>query len=284
MSEITAAAPAAPAERLQAAARALATANAGASRLVALLVDPEVDVERVLAELDRDPALAARVLKVANSPFYGRAGQVGTVRHAVAMLGLTAVRSIAAAGCLDRLMPARSGPAFGADRFRRHSLAVALTARELARQLLPGLEAEAYMAGLLHDVGVLVLLRAAPEATARFDAQAAAGDGLQAERDALGATHEDAGRLLAQAWQMPPWLVDSLAGHHAARAHSATPGGEPLAALPALLGLADSLACRAGLGLWPADEAAAEVPAALDAAALQTWVDALPGLVDQLEG
>ncbi len=284
MTEALAPPPAATAERLQAAARALATANAGASRLVALLVDPDVDVERVLAELDRDPALAARVLKVANSPFYGRAGQVGTVRHAVALLGLTAVRSIAAAGCLDRLVPARGGPAFRAERFRRHSLAVAVAARELARLLHPDVAAEAYMAGLLHDVGVLVLLRAAPEATARFDAQAGPDDGLQAERDALGATHEDAGRLLAQAWQMPPWLVAALAGHHAARQHAPAEGDAPLAALPALLGLADALACRAGLGLWPADEADAVPPPALAAEALQALVDGLPAQVDLLEG
>lgn len=75
MSETTAPASDSITPRLQAAARALATANAGASTLMGLLVDPDVDLDLVLAELDRDPALAARVLKVANSPFYGRAGR-----------------------------------------------------------------------------------------------------------------------------------------------------------------------------------------------------------------
>lgn len=283
MSEATALAPESILPRLQAAARALATANAGASALMGLLVDPDVDLDLVLAELDRDPALAARVLKVANSPFYGRAGQIGTVRHAVALLGLTAVRSIAAAGCLDRLTPARGGPAFDGRRFRRHSLAVALATRALARHQGLPIEAEAYMAGLLHDVGVLVLMRAMPEATSRFDRAAAPPEGLDAEYAQLGATHVQAGQLLAEAWQLPGWLVQALAQHHAPAAPARD--ASPHAALPTLLALADTLAVRCGLGLWPSDGTAGDgaLPPGLAPEAVTAVQSGLAAEVDALD-
>lgn len=206
------------------------------------------------------------------------------MRHAVALLGLTAVRSIAAAGCLDRLAPARGGPAFDARRFRRHSLAVALATRALARHVGLPIEAEAYMAGLLHDVGVLVLMRAVPESTSRFDSAAAPQDGLDAERERIGATHVQAGQLLAEAWQLPGWLVQALAQHHDAPTPADT-SGAPHAALPALLVLADTLAVRCGLGLWPSDAngGQASPPSGLEPEAVAAVEARLAAEVDALD-
>ena len=259
-------APGAPTEAaLQAAARTLGTGGAGATRLLALLYDPEVDVEPVLACLTREPALAARVLKVANSPFYRQSGHVGTLQRAVQVLGLTAIRGIAAAGCLDRLAPPRAGSAFEPERFRLHSLAVGCAAQRLSQTARLGMDNEAFMAGLLHDIGILLLAKAAPAALAHFvplgppesvgaadaatpaptwDPQAA----LSHEAAQLGADHEACATLLVQAWQLPGWLALALAGHHSHRASDADTG---LQALPGLLAVADHAAHAAGLGLWP---------------------------------
>ena len=269
--------------QLQAAARALGTGSGGATQLLALLYDPEVAIERVLASLKAEPALAARVLKVANSPFYRLSGSVGTLDRAVALLGLTAIRGIAAAGCLDKLTPSRSGGAFDPERFRLHSLAVGCAAQQLSRAAGAGVDGEAFMAGLLHDIGILLLVKAAPEAMARYVPAGTtdAAEALAQEQAALGATHEACATVLAEAWQLPDWLRAAAATHHTAGDHATTTQG--LQALPALLALANHLAHRAGMGLWPicgmAPPADAAPSLGLDEAQLDALALALPDAV-----
>jgi HD-like signal output (HDOD) protein len=272
--------------QLQAAARALGTGSGGATQLLALLYDPEVAIERVLSSLKAEPALAARVLKVANSPFYRLSGSVGTLDRAVALLGLTAIRGIAAAGCLDRLTPTRSGAAFDPERFRLHSLAVACAAQQLSRAAGAGIEGEAFMAGLLHDIGILLLVKASPAAMAHYAPADTAdpADALAHEQAELGATHEACATVLAQAWQLPDWLQQAVACHHTGDAAAA--GELPLRglqALPTILMLANHLAHRTGMGLWPicgmAPPDSAAPALGLDAARLDALALALPDAV-----
>ena len=224
--------------------------SAGAPRLLALLCDPEVDVDDVLDALRSEPALTARVLKVANSPYYSQRGHVGTLDRAVQVLGLGSIRGIAAAACLDRAMPARAGQAFEPQRFRQHSLAVAIAAQQLSKALRAGLDSEAFMAGLLHDIGILVLAQADAPAMAGFQPpeQVPVADALLSERSHFGADHAEAANRLVQAWSLPDWLLAPLTAHHAPVAVAV---GVGLAVLPALISLADHLADRAGFGLWP---------------------------------
>ena len=238
-------------QELQAAAKALGTAGgAGASRLLALLYDPDVAIERVLSCLNGEPALAARVLKVANSPYYRLSGSVGTVERAVKLLGLSAIRGIAAAGCLDRLAPPRMGQAYDPEAFRRHSLAVAAAAQQFSRAAGAGVDSEAFMAGLLHDIGMLMLVKLDPAAMSTWspatglDSTAA----VAAERAHFGCTHEQAANTLVQAWSLPAWLAQALADHHNPSAQGPV---TDLAALPCILRLADHAASRAEFGLWP---------------------------------
>jgi HD-like signal output (HDOD) protein len=170
----------------------------------------------------------------------------------MALLGLTAIRGIAAAGCLDRMTPPRTGSAFDPEQFRRHSLAVGCAAQQLSRAAGLNVDAEAFMAGLLHDIGVLLLVKAAPEAMARFvpaEAESVA-QALAHEHAEIGATHEAGATVLAQTWQLPDWLQGAVATHHTVQPEAQV---EPfgLHAMPALLAVADLAAHRAGLGLWP---------------------------------
>lgn len=271
---------------LKAAARALGASGGGtgAARLLALLCDPAVETEAVRSSLRSEPALSARVLKVANSPFYRQAGQVGTVDRAVQLLGLSAIRGIAAAGCLDRATPPRAGQAFDPKRFRRHSLAVACAAQQLARAAGAGVDSEAFIAGLLHDIGVLLLTKAAPAAMASFapSADESADGALEAERRHFGADHAASAGVLVEAWGLPVWLHDTLAAHHAPNGSE----GRGVAALPALLHLADVLAVRAGFPLWPATEAMPEPPATLPPGLtvpdLEAIVEGLPDAVSAI--
>lgn len=274
---------------LKAAARALGASGggAGAAQLLALLCDPEVETEAVRASLRSEPALSARVLKVANSPFYHQAGLVGTVDRAVQLLGLSAIRGIAAAGCLDRATPSRSGQAFDPDRFRLHSLAVACAAQELSRAAGAGIDGEAFIAGLLHDIGVLLQVKAAPAAMATFapPVVASAADGLAAERAHFGADHAACAGVLVEAWGLPHWLHAALTLHHTPAQGAPAEG---LSGLPVLLQLADRLACRAGYPLWPLCEPTEvhefELPAGLSAPGLDRIVEALPAAVAGVSG
>lgn len=247
-----------------AALRALGASAGGqtAARLLALLYDPNVDADRIVACLRGEPVLAARVLKVANSPYYGQSGRVGSLERAIQILGMKSIRGIAAAGALDRITPGSAGRAFDAQQFRRHSGAVACAAQALARRCQPDLEGEAFMAGLLHDIGVLLLVKADPQVMARFepDPQADEATAQAAERAHFGLTHEAAGVIVAEHWAMPAWLKQVLGHHHAvslAREDDAGSPTDPAAArLVALLSLANGLAGRAGFGLWPRGAAA----------------------------
>lgn len=232
--------------------RALGSAAGGASaaRLLGLLYDPDVDPDRILTCLHSEPALAARVLKVANSPYYGQSGRVGSVQRAVQLLGFKAIRGIAAAGALDRLTPGKSGQAFDPVQFRRHSGAVACVAQALSARLGCGIDGEAFMAGLLHDIGVLLLVKTDGAAMASHATNDLQDEAMarRAERQHFGMTHEEAGAIMVRSWALPEWLAQALALHHDVLPPPTARQG--IATLPALLQLADRLASGAGYGMW----------------------------------
>lgn len=269
--------------QLKTAARALGASGggAGAAQLLALLCDPEVETDRVLACLRGDPALAARVLRVANSPFYHQAGQVGTVERAVHLLGLAAIRGIAAAGCIDRAAPPRAGQAFDPAVFRQHSMAVACAAQHMARRSGLANASEAFMAGLLHDIGLLLMAKALPAEMASFlppEVQRPE-EGLAAERRHFGVDHQACGGVLAQAWGLPAWLQLALTTHHLPSRPGLEAGG-----VQALLAAADAVAHRAGFALWPLCGWGrdAPVPAAIAGELLDDTLALLPDAVAAL--
>jgi HD-like signal output (HDOD) protein len=261
-----------------AAARALGATGGGpgTARLLAVLVDPLAELDEVLSSLHAEPALAVRVLKVANSPFYHRAGTVGTLERAVQVLGLDAIRGICAACCMDRLPMPRTPGGWDPQQFRLHSLATAVAAMHLARHRAPARQAEAFIAGLLHDIGLVLLAKLRPQELAAVARQAAdaAGDAEtlpQLERRLIGRSHDECAALLARAWSLPAWLVDAV-GHHHAPAGASAADTEPTVA--ALVRAADAMAQRAGLGLGQSCGVAEDRPG--------TGVGASDELIDSL--
>ena len=274
-----------PAE-IAAAAKALGATGGGTgtARLLSLLYDNDVDVAEVMRCLSAEPALAARVLKVANSPFYRRAGTVGTVDRAVQVLGLAAIRGIAAAGCMDRIQVPVLGRMLDAESFRRHSLAVAVAAQALSGRARCGVDGEAFMAGLLHDIGIVLLARLRPQAPAGAAGEAGdPGATLQAAAEYIAAHHPACGTGLIEAWGLPPWLGRSIELHHAPQFVAPLSGVD---ALPALLKLGDGIAAAAGFGLDglcdspPAPDVAAAL--GLDAGVCDEVAAGLPEAVQRL--
>ncbi len=167
------------------------------------------DVTRVLAS---DQGLTGRVLRLANSSFYGRSGQVGSVPRAVVLLGFSAIRSLALGlGMAQTLRRAAAGTDL--TDFWRHALYVAAGARILARRSGRVEPEEAFVAGLLHDLGRLVLETVSPGYHAQLRG-VTADDLLEAEARVVGMAHTRAGQKIVQQWHLPTRLAHVIRFHH----------------------------------------------------------------------
>lgn len=229
------------------------TAAAGAARLLAALYAEPVDVRSVVGLINSEPAITIRVLRVANSAYYGLSWSVASVRRAVLVLGLDAVRAIAAAACLERALPATAASVHKARQLLLHSIATAAACQALAADTHPTRAADAFLSGLLHDIGVAVQLRldaydgfiqlAQPPTSSSADA------GLKpalAGHD--GRDHAEGGALIVSEWNLPIWLSWVVAAH--GRPFDVPAPHRPLACL---LALADQLAVQHGYGHGPDD-------------------------------
>jgi HD-like signal output (HDOD) protein len=211
-------------------------------RLMALLCRPEVTAREIAALLTNEPAVCARVLRVANSPYYGQARAITSIERALLVLGLDAVRGIAAAACLDRTMARGSdGTPVDLRGLVQHSLATAAAAEALARLADPPLATEAFIAGLLHNLGIAVQVHLdTPGVRAMIQVRAidALRDlrTLESERVMVG--HEECAGVLFEAWQLPSSLVAAVRYQH-----------DPLAAPEAHRALATLVNLGATLGL-----------------------------------
>jgi len=175
--------------------------------------DPDVDA--MARHIAQDQAIAARVLRVANSPFYGLQARIGSIRDAIVVLGFSAVRSLVLAAAVVRALPAVSHAGFVPERFWRHVLGTAVAAQALARALGRPPE-KLFLTGLLHDIGILVMVSAYPEHFARVVALATERDCHleDVETEVFSFDHASVGAALARHWNFPEDIVDALAGHH----------------------------------------------------------------------
>ncbi|MFM2289304.1 MAG: hypothetical protein RL684_2447 [Pseudomonadota bacterium] len=207
-------------------------AGQAAPRLLSLLSNPLVSSQEVAALLGQEPGLSVRVLRIANSAFYGQSRGISTLDAAIRLLGLEAVRGIAAAACMDRTMAgAQKGAPLDLGRLVDHSLATAIAARELAGRHAPDGAGDAFIGGLLHNLGVTVQLQLDPAGVNQMLAARQAGatdDILALEAGHAGVGHQHCLQVIFAAWSLPPSLVAACCHHH--DPHCAAPGFERLAA------------------------------------------------------
>lgn len=192
------------------------------SDLLSSFASDDVDVEHVARQIARDQALTARVLRVANSSFYGLQNKVSTIQEAVVVLGFRAVRSMVLAVGMSGVLRADQCKGFDANAYQRHCVGVGVTAWHLAEKA--GVNRElAFTAGLLHDIGKLALAANFPLEYAEVLAYRRKHDCflVVAERDMLGMDHSEVGGMLAQAWHFPDALWQAVAEHHAPAAATA---------------------------------------------------------------
>ncbi|MFM1885624.1 MAG: hypothetical protein RL026_781 [Pseudomonadota bacterium] len=216
-----------------------------APRVMADLCNPALTLGELTQVMSQEPGLVARVLRVANSAYYGVARHVATLDRALVILGLDTVRSIAAAACLDRgLMQATVRAGIDRIAFVRHSLAVAVGAEQVALKRHRGLASEAFIAGLLHNLGIPLQGVLHPEGPSRL-ARALLETPHRAIRELEAAVglpgHESCGAVVLGAWNLPPALVEAVRHHHDPMA-----AREPHRKLATVVHLGLELAARTG--------------------------------------
>ncbi|NJL31398.1 MAG: HDOD domain-containing protein [Phycisphaerales bacterium] len=187
-------------------------------KIIQLVEDPNSTASDLNKIISNDPALGARILKVVNSAFYGLPGQIGSINRAIVLLGLNAVKNIAIAASLAKLF--RGGQIsqnFSARELWVHSIGVATGTQLLSKEVGLGLPDEAFLAGLIHDIGIVVEAQARRPKFVEAVEKMAVTPGLtlrQAELSALGATHEQFGAALCKNWKFPSAFAYVTGFHH----------------------------------------------------------------------
>lgn len=214
------------------------------ARLLRYLEQPveDLDIQKVTDMIAQDKALAAQCLRMANSPLFGRWQKVDSLRSAILGLGFHRVSDIVMSCGVLNLTPKNTG---GIDPvvFWEHSLGCALVCRHFARTISYPDPQKAYLAGLLHDLGIIVNLWSLPKQF-RSAFERARSERIplhEAEQTVLGFTHCDSGRLLAANWELSPDLCAVVSLHHCSYESSEH------APLIAVVELADLLCRMSGL-------------------------------------
>jgi HD-like signal output (HDOD) protein len=249
------------------------------TKIIAAVDDPNSTVGRLNDLISKEPALAARMLRLANSAYFGRRNGMVSLPQCALVLGFNTIRSLALSASVHRMVVAAGVKSFSPQEFWHHSLGTGVGGQVLARAC--GQDGEAAMsAGLVHDIGKLVL-----DAVARKEFEEALGrikDGeapAAVEMELLGATHGDVGGWLAAKWKLPGVICAAITHHHVPA--SADPQNKDLLNLVVLSNtLAHALsdgksATEVDAGLWQAagvpyeraDELAAELQKAWKQAA-----------------
>lgn len=186
-------------------------------QLLELSERDDVELGRIASVVNADSGIASKIINVANSAYFNRGHSVTNIHQCLAVLGTSQVRRIALNLSVSSLFGSFSKPiGFDLGYYWHHALLVALLARRLAQRIDYPFVDEAYLAGLLHDIGQLALLSVVPERYLPImHAHPADEDALhRLERNELGLTHAMAGALLAQKWNLNPFFVDGLLYHH----------------------------------------------------------------------
>jgi HD-like signal output (HDOD) protein len=196
----------------------LSESRSSAPRVLATLCDPRVTNSAISSLISQDPGLAVRVLKVANSSYYGYARSVTTIERALCLIGLNAVRGIAAMVCFDAtVMRTPAGGLIPWAAFVSHSLAVGTAAETLAKIQCRELAGDAFMAGLLHNLGVPIQAMLDPLGVQGFIASLALSTDqnvreVEQSHGLIG--HEACAVVVFENWGLPASLMDAAAHHH----------------------------------------------------------------------
>jgi HD-like signal output (HDOD) protein len=216
-----------------------------AGKVLDLSSDPNTSADQLQQVIADDQAMTARILKIANSAMYACSRQIKTLTEAIVMLGFDSIRSLVVTSAARSLYsPGTSRMGLKERLLWEHSVGTAFACRLLVMERYPRLAEEAFLAGLMHDIGKLLLNLQVP---ARFDevVQIVYNENRQfceTEQELLGFDHTHVGAMLVAKWNLPPLLEQIIGDHHDAAAFTRE------APLLLYLDVANNLCKKLGIG------------------------------------
>lgn len=219
-------------------------------RIVGVATDPTASIDDILEVIQYDQNLTAQVLKLCNSAYFGLSRRIGSLKEALAYLGaMPLLQLIMGVHCNGILRQSQAGYGLLQGMLWRHSCAVALTAQAIGKRTghtNPGI---LFTAGLLHDIGKVVLSTFLQDAYQQVLAMVETGlvPFHQAEKRVLGYTHAEIGELVCQQWKLPDMITCAVRYHHDPDMYNDT--SIILRSCVEITHLADSIAMIMGMGL-----------------------------------
>ena len=187
-----------------------------ALQVLDLTQKPEADIAQIARVISKDPALSGKILRTVNSSFYGRSHNVGTISHALVILGLQSVKTLVLGFSLVAHLSKDRPKCFDHVAYWKRSVTAATAARAFAARINLVQQEEAFLASLLSDIGMLALDQVLGETYGQVCAGVTSHGALcAAEQAAIGATHAEVGGVLAEMWKLPVMLAVPIANHHA---------------------------------------------------------------------
>lgn len=186
-----------------------------ATRVLAVCNSEDADVMDLAEVMQCDPAMSLRLLRTANSAHYGYSGEIASVEHAIVVLGFRAVRNLALS--VSALSLFRDGKTGGdvREKLWQHSLGCAAVARQLAPHVSRITPDEAFLAGIMHDIGKLVFIDLALDDYLELSERCDVATIIDAENCVFGVTHEQIGERCGMEWGLPPEINSAIRHHHA---------------------------------------------------------------------
>lgn len=226
-----------------------------------LAADPEISMEELSRAINRDPSLSARVLKVANSPFYGMPRQVDSLQLALVILGLYEVRNIALGIMILKVIEGLDTHViYDREKFWIHSIGCGIAARILSRRLNMRGDNTGFAVGLLHDMGKIIIDEYFSQEFAQIHNKTLHDNCamIEAEKEILGESHEQIAGWLVEKWRLPETLCEAVVHHHdlSPRAESGKALKDPKAA--ALVYIAEAFCHRHEVG-WDGDSSCNDI-------------------------
>lgn len=187
------------------------------TKIVEIVDSPDSSANDLNKVISMDQALTMKVLKLVNSAFYGFPKKIETLTQAIVILGFNTVRSLALSiSMIDFFSPKGTRHCLNYPEFWKHSISTSSLAKLLAKKSFPALSEEAFVAGLIHDVGIIVLDQFLPIEFSQVlnEVNNKKIPFYDAEKFVIELTHCDVGRMLASKWNFPESLTAALAYHH----------------------------------------------------------------------
>ncbi|RKY52163.1 MAG: hypothetical protein DRP89_08115 [Candidatus Neomarinimicrobiota bacterium] len=188
-----------------------------ATEILRITREDKLSVNQILPIIEKDPPLTMKVLRIANSAYYGLRREIKSIRHAIVVIGLRELSNIAVSfSVIKELSIDFEGIHFQWKEFWKHSVACGYIAQLLAEELKFPTLSNVYILGLLHDIGKLVLYRIEPERYIESleNTNRKQCSSYLAEQEVFGITHSDIGKWTAEKWRMSDEIINTIGFHH----------------------------------------------------------------------